>query len=543
MTFPPRFFRSTTQLAVAAFVLGALHRAAQLALVAGAVGRQAALNAGWQSTQYLPADLFEQHFAAAMLYLQQTPPLPNLLIGVLSRLSLGPDTGAIVTIAFAGLLSCMSGALLVVLLSRLGVRPLFAFAIALLFLGNSGVVLLEYTAFGQCFYEQLAMLGCLLAALAAVALTRRQRLAPAIWLGLAVALLALSRATFSYFAIPVLAWLLWQRIQPRYIVAFLVPIALLHGGWAAKQYVVQGQWLWATSTWAGANAQAGDVKRHGAWHASKKVDCFERWSDALDVPATISFSIARFYPEPDLARSLDALDIARGPSATARTVDLAAAAARGQWVVTDSASFRELSNCVQHMYMRYWWRHPDRALSGWAQSYVQFWLPLDSYTALLPTTLVAVYPTTQGPPRSLPTELWHRLVDRPEYLVRQEKMPWIIGTSKPVLVPANVVVIPWAPQFATLVAFAMLHGIPFAAAYIRMKKHSLEEVFPQGFSFLLLTYAYVAAICNLVEYGENMRFRLAVEPIVWAIGIVVAGALARSTGWTGAGAKIKKASA
>lgn len=504
-------------------MLGLLHRAIQLSLTAAVVTRQAVLNPTWQSMQYLPTDLFEKNFTAALLYLQQTPPLPNLLVGMLCQLSTDPALKTVILIAFAGILSCVAGALLLILLLRMRVWPPAAFVIALLFIGNSDVILLEYTAFGQCFYEQMTMVGCLIAALAAVSLVQHNSVTAAIWLGLAVATLALTRATFSYFVIPVIAWLLWHKMQPKYFLACLLPVALLQGGWAAKQLKVQGHWLWATSTWGGANVQIGDIKRHedgfNNWQARTDIDCASRWPDILSSPLSIFFSYSLLATGADANRQM-ATD--RGPSPAARSIDLATSEARGKWLAMDSAGFRELSACVQQMYIHYWLHNPDKAIGGWAKSYAQFWLPIDSYTAAFPTVLVASRPATiETSEPSIGTAL-RRFLTPPHYFSRQEAMTGFIGTGNPRLVPTNVTVIPFAPQLVSLLALAMLHSLPLIAAYIRIKKGSLRDAFPTGFSFLLLLYIYVAGICNLVEYGENMRFRLAVEPVIWSIGIITA---------------------
>jgi hypothetical protein len=268
---------------------------------------------------------------------------------------------------------------------------------------------------------------------------------------------------------------------------------------------------------------AGDLKRHGQAHVSTRVDCAARWREPL-AAASIFFSFSKLFPDSDLAGNLQRMGDATGPSPAARAVDTKALAARERWLPNDSASFRELSACVQRMYMRQWLRHPGAALADWGRSYIQFWQPLDSYTTVVPITLVATRPPlAEDGAVAVGSALRHFLAE-PDYFAREEKMPWFIA-STPRLVPANVVVIPFAPQLASWLAFAMLHGLPLVAVYVLCKRGSVRDVFPAGFSFLLLLYLYVAGISNLVEYGENMRFRLPVEPIVWAIGAAAASAL------------------
>ncbi len=512
---------STTHKLVALFAFGLIHRVVQLFLLAAAVNRQAALNPTWLSMQFLPTDLLREHFAAAILYLQQTPPLPNLIVGILSRESISPELRALALIAVAGALTCLAGVLLAALLLRLRVWPVAAFATALLFVSSGDLIVMEYTAFGQCFYEQLAMVECLIAALAAVSLARHPSPSAAVWLGLAVALLALSRATFSYFVIPAAVWLLWFRLRPKVLLAFVLPVMLLHGGWAAKQRLVQGDWLWSTSTWGGANVQNGDVKREGgrfaSWRAEVDVPCAKRWQDELVIAI---FNYPAFYPVPPPgAETAVPISVDRGPSPAARVIDRIAYQARQRWLPLDSAGFRELSGCVQQSYFRYWLRHPDRAIGGWLKSYVMFWNPIASYTRVLPTVLVSIRPRAAMTAKSPIWRVLINLVWVPRYFIREQALPAFITGPSLRLRAVDVIALPIAPQLVTLLAFAMLHGLPLLAAGIGIRHGFRKEVFPAGFSFLLLLYLYAAGISNLGEHGENMRFRLAVEPIIWAIGV------------------------
>jgi hypothetical protein len=40
---------------------------------------------------------------------------------------------------------------------------------------------------------------------------------------------------------------------------------------------------------------------------------------------------------------------------------------------------------------------------------------------------------------------------------------------------------------------------------------------PIAFYFLVSCYAYAALVMNISDHGENMRFRLSIEPIIWII--------------------------
>src|SRR5262249_37174041 len=77
--------------------------------------------------------------------------------------------------------------------------------------------------------------------------------------GVATGLLALSRATWSYFALPCLALVavLSGRRWPRAVVACLLPIVVLQGGWSFKNWALYGVFSPSTSSWGGMYAIIG----------------------------------------------------------------------------------------------------------------------------------------------------------------------------------------------------------------------------------------------------------------------------------------------
>src|SRR5262249_15409683 len=132
-------------------------------------------------------------------------------------------------------------------------------AIGLLFVLNDDLMVLEYTAMGQLIYGPLAMLLSLVVVdrLAVFRRTGKPRYAFAA--GVATGLVALSRATWSYFAVPclLLVAVLAGRRWPRAVLACLLPIVVLQGGWSFKNWVLYGVFSPATSSWGGMHAITG----------------------------------------------------------------------------------------------------------------------------------------------------------------------------------------------------------------------------------------------------------------------------------------------
>lgn len=503
-----------------------LHRLVQWWLLQDQVDIAAALNGDVTFMQLLPASLWREHFWAALTYLQQTPPIPNLIYGIAASIFVSAPALSTCMILLAGLLSAISGVLLAQLLLRMALPRWLCGSVALVFATSTELVMIEYFAFGQSFYGLLTMNAVLCAALAAQAFARSGSVRAACALGIAIAFLALTRASFSYFALPALFWLLIQHTRGdsrrRVVAGFLIPIVLLHGGWALKQKIVQGEFLWATSSWSGLNTLVADARRAMARlqqgktlepavftlnDALPSTPCLARWQHLTNTSPFLLFSEEFNRQSPSL-----------GPSARAMQVDAAAAQARGVARALDSAALREFSQCVQQAKLMHWLQHPLLALSGAWQSYGVFWSPLIGIAETVPTVLIPAQPLWRDPAHP---PLWSPqgdLFSPQAYLIRQQQYRHYYLYAPEDLAPATVIGLPLLPPLLALCAMVILHASPIAL--IACRRWRRASAWPAGFSFLLLTYVYLAGISSLVEYGENMRFRIEVEPLIWAIALV-----------------------
>ena len=103
----------------------------------------------------------------ALLYLQQTPPMSNLILGLMLRVLPWPRATMFGLIAMQGLITMLTALLLQRLV--LGLFPgriVFATLVALAFLFDTAdVLIIEYNTFKQLFYENLGMLLVLAVAL------------------------------------------------------------------------------------------------------------------------------------------------------------------------------------------------------------------------------------------------------------------------------------------------------------------------------------------------------------------------------------------
>ncbi len=470
----------------------------------------------WITMQYLPIEVWQKHFWTALWFLQQTPPLPNLVFGVSALLFPQAETRVMVLILFCGLMSCIAAVLLSRLLVLLNFKPWFAVAISLLFLGSSEILVMEYAELGQLLYEFMTMALIAGSAVLAVEIGRKASSNKAFSLGLTTALLALTRATFSYFDVLTLIWLaVMRRSQPKLMIIAAVPIIVLHGGWAFKQYEVLHRWQWATSTWGGANMQYGDVKRgdfrFNRWLNAQQDTCADQWSGYI---TGSRFGVFGFPTDKELV--LQSLE----KTADARSVDIEAAAQREQWLPLDSAAFRDMSSCLQGLYLRYWIRFPARTMEGAWRSYEIFWSPIDRWAANRANVIVP-HPGAAKLEAVPPWLNLRNFLQKRDFSIRQAALQSATQRVGGRFVPITLLVLPIIPHAMALAGCIGLHLFPLVAiCWLVAARIKWDIEIPVGISFLLLLYGYLVVVSSVVEFGENMRFRLPVEPIGWAIALV-----------------------
>src|SRR5689334_8603646 len=118
-----------------------------------------AANPTWYTNQNAPLALLREHLGTTLFLLQQTPPMSSLVIGLLQRFVDWPVAGAEALIALQGAISIVTTLLLHRLLGLCFPRHLILVTVvAIAFVLDTGLVVIEYTSFGQLIYENLGML-------------------------------------------------------------------------------------------------------------------------------------------------------------------------------------------------------------------------------------------------------------------------------------------------------------------------------------------------------------------------------------------------
>jgi len=219
-------------------------------------------------------------------------------------------------------------------------------------------------------------------------------------------------------------------------------------------------------------------------------------------------------------------DLDHGPGRRAMEIDARAEQARNSRVPADSAATRELSACLRTARLLEIRRDPWSAIKGLWQSYGMLWAPIASTGEILPTLLIPqhqLFDANRQPPFFKPQG---NLIPIQTYQMRQQVYRPFFSYQPQDLVPAMVLALPIIPGLMAWLAMWGMHLSPL----ITLSPRAIATdagVTGKVTVFMGMTYLYLALLSSAVEYGENMRFRLEVEPLIWIIALVTGGTLLR----------------
>ncbi len=88
-------------------------------------------------------------------------------------------------------------------------------------------------------------------------------------------------------------------------------------------------------------------------------------------------------------------------------------------------------------------------------------------------------------------------------------------------IPVSFYTIPYFPMLVLIMNILVIHLLlPLLLIYaVARQLIYKEKLFSAEFFFLLASFLYAVVVMNLPEYGENMRFRLSIEPVIWLISM------------------------
>lgn len=411
---------------------------------------------------YLPPDIIREHFAESLLYLRGEPPLPQLFLGTLMKIVGWPFELPIDSILLS--LATLAVAFLIQsTMLRFGFQKILATALATawcIYPANLGV---EIAAFPTAFYEALPGFFFMLALWLCLRCFDGKNRVRWLWLFcLAGAMLSMSRSTLSWiFLLPIFIAPFLPSTRRKALAVCLALIVQL--AWSSKNYVVYGQFHLETASDVGQNIFSTIIN-------TGKFDDF------------YAFSVSRNPDDTFIAEGIPCLYKGDLPcvenhiSTQTKERDLAL---KNQLVTNDrlygeTYIMHELSAKIKPLYMDYLLHNPAAAFDMIFRSYQLFWGNI--------YWQVSYIPGLDTDPLILETN------------ALMEKYKWL-----------NIVAIHALGSMALCLIITTL-----------MRRQPLTSL-QTSFLYAALAFGYVAVVSSLGDHGENARYRIDVEPLVWLL--------------------------
>lgn len=474
-------------------------------------------NAAWYTFQHLPREMLRDHLFRSLLILQQTPPVSNLLLGIALKWCSWPAGVAYAMIGLQTLLSILTAVVLVHVVSMLYPgRVVLWTAIGLLFVLDTGLVVLEYTSMGQTIYGPLAMFFLLVLIDRLVAFRRSDRTRDAAGAGVAAGLLPLARSPWSLFALPslLLVAVLARTRKVRAVLACLLPIALLHGGWALKNYAVYGVLSPMTSSWSGLYAAVG---MGAAGFGNEYTRFLQERAAAHD--GHPEWVLGFLQGDPAV---LDHLP----PELHERDVEIEGTIGLSNptW---NTLRFRALWTEGERLFVEFVFRHPREMLAKWGHAYRIFWQPLENYGRLFVSLFAVANRVGSGLDLAdIVGQLRRGTLPEPQYVMSGTHPFLSEHKTRTRFTPTTMYTLRWLDPFVLMLNALGIHVLLPLVALVWLGgrlMHAAPVFDPLRMAALLVAasaYAYLAVLANLFETLENMRYRQDVEPVIWLITLV-----------------------
>ncbi len=458
--------------------------------------------------QFLAIPALTNHFWRSILYLQQTPPIPNIILGVAAKHFGWPVGTAYCLIAMQAFLSIASALLLFRLLFFISKNVYLNCFLVVLFLFSTDTLVMEYNTFGQNFYENLAMLLLLIVIYCFFKLIRTENIVYTALLGFLTASLALTRASYSYFFVIPLAFLTLSKHLTRrkhHMIAFSVLIVLLHGGWCGKNLIVYRTFSLSTSSWKGVNFAAG-LNKAGMGETfltsifHDRAQYPEWFIEMLEKEGVVSWYPPKFLKYlPDEIQQQDK-----------QIQSLLGNTNRPENFI----GLRVMSDLYIQAYPQFFFTQPKLIRRKFLMGYMKFWEPIRNFGIMY-----------MGPLFIIPKIRNSFRIDQvlKAYFTQgiEEQFFMTGNTYDKKGIPVSFYTIPYFPMLVLIMNILVIHLLlPLLLIYaVARQLIYKEKLFSAEFFFLLASFLYAVVVMNLPEYGENMRFRLSIEPVIWLISM------------------------
>lgn len=458
---------------------------------------------GW-FWQYLDVPWLRTDLLRSLWVLHMQPPLFNAFLGAVLKLGGSPPFTEAVLHGFYVAVGLAIASLLHVLLRDLGVGPRISVAAALLYSLSPTAILYE----NWLFYTHLEAGMLLAAAWFLRRLVEHARMRSAAGFFAVLAALALMRALFHLVWLTACAALALAATRPPRlrVAAFAAAALLVVAGLYAKN-----AWLFdapAASSWFGMNLANAVLQGYSDAELAQRVEAHVT-SPLVEIPP---FSPLASYPT-EWTRDPDT----EIPALGARTKH------RGESNYNHLA-YLELSRQYGRDALALIQHDPGRYLALLGQAWRRFLLSPSDYELVAPNrerlglwdraydaVVYGVPDAWTGRPRPPPAPAF---AARPAPPISLRRMGWLWLA----LASAAVCDASW------LVARTALRQLrPGAAGADRVESARLATL-----AFCVFNVAFVGVVANAVEFGDNNRFRVAVEPL---LVVLVAFGASRLAAW------------
>lgn len=410
---------------------------------------------------YLPPEVIRENLAESLLYLRGEPPLPQLFLGILMKIAGWPLAFPVDSILLS-IATLIIAFLMHSTIIRFGFRRIIATTIAAAWCIYPACLGVEVEAFPIAFYEALPGFLFMLALWFCLRIFDNNNNSKWLWLfGLTGAMLSMSRSTLSWiFLLPIFITLIIPGGKKKILAGCLAIIVQLL--WSAKNFAMYDQFHLETASDVGQNifstiVNTGNFESFHAFSMSRHPgDVFV--SEGLPCIIAGDIDCIEKYITPTKER-----DAALEEQISAKN-----------GLYGESYFMHEISSRIKPLYADYLLNNPAIAFDMIARSYKLFWGNIYWQVSYIPG-----------------------LDDDPLLLginALMEKYKWF-----------NIITI----HSLGVAAFLLI-----AVKLIRRKPLSGMHV---AFLYGALAFCYVAVVSSLGDHGENARYRVDVEPLVWLL--------------------------
>ncbi len=281
--------------------------------------------------------------------------------------------------------------------------------------------------------------------------------------------------------------------------------------WCGKNYLVYGTHSIATSSWAGDNLVHGLVsagegnllkqfilaeeERYPKWFIKMIRDIgLECW--------TLNPEVRRYLPEEIRQRDTQIQMILQNTNTP-----------------QNSVADRVISDLYMAACTRFYLRNPRIGAAKFVASYKLFWQPIRNYTNIMLIDPLFTYPNIVENSFDLVRTVKGAL--REGFCDNQFVYDTIVGNDRWGGRRACFLTVPVLPLLmlaANIVTIHVLAPIILIFSVICFAA-GRRILFGRDYLYLFGTFIYASLLMNLSEYGENMRFRLSIEPMIWLLSV------------------------